>query len=488
MQIPAEGQSKESIFNALSEARKNDFPWRDGKLYAYVFDGGKDVEEVGKRAYLEYLSENGLDPTTFPSLLKFENDLVDMARRHLGGGEQVVGNFTSGGTESIILAVKTARDAFREKNPALSNGSTGKLQLIVPITAHAAFHKAAHYLDLEIIGTAIDPKTYRADVSAIRDAITERTFLIVGSACSYAQGVVDPITEIAALAKERGILCHVDGCVGGFLLPYFRRLGAEVPDFDFRVPGVTSMSMDFHKYGLSPKGASIVLYANEDLRKHQIFACSDWTGYTMINNTIQSSKSGGPLAAAWAVLQFIGDDGYMKYAKGLLDARDRTVAGVNAIPGLRVMGDPEMSLVAFTSDELSVFAIVDEMKERGFHVQAQLAYGPSKENIHLSISPSNVVWTDALLTELRAAVDAVRAAGGGPKPPTEMAAMLAQQIENDPTGEGLKTIVAAITGGGGGIPGKMADTNALLNELPRKIQEKLLISFVGSMFTPKGEG
>lgn len=478
MHIPSKGLSKEEVLSALSSARANDVPWREGKLYAYVFDGGHEVEEVGKRAYLEYLTENGLDPTAFPSLLKFENELIDIARRHLGGDEKVVGNFTSGGTESIILAVKTARDAFLAKHPGV------KPQMLAPVTAHAAFHKAAHYLDVELIATPVDPETFKADVEAMRALITDRTMLLVASASSYAHGVIDPVAEIAQLAAERGILCHVDGCMGAFLLPYFKRLGASIPDFDFSLPGVTSISMDFHKYALCPKGASIVLYRDAELRQHQLFACADWPGYTMLNNTVQSSKSGGPVAAAWAVIHFIGDEGYLAYAKGLLDAKDRIVEGVAKINGLKIMGAPEMSLVAFTSDGASVFAIADEMKARGFHVQAQLSHGVSRENIHLSISPGNVRWTDELLAALRASVEAVKAAGGGPEAPKDLAAMLAMQIEADATGESIRNLVASLTSGGG-LPGKMADINALLNELPPRVREKLLLAFVGQMFTPK---
>lgn len=480
MRIPSEGLSKSEVLRRVEAAREHDWPWREGKLFAYVFEAGPEIEEVGKAAFMAYLSENGLDPTTFPSLLRFENDLVDMARRHLGGDERVVGNFTSGGTESIMLAVKTARDWFREKRPGV------RPKIVVPITAHAAFHKAGHYLDVDVVITDVDPVTFRATPASIRAALCERTALVVASACSYAHGVVDPVREIAALAAEHGALCHVDGCMGGFLLPYFKRLGAEVPDFDFRVPGVTSMSMDFHKYGLCPKGASVVLYRDESLRKHQIYACSEWTGYTMVNNTIQSTKSGGPMAAAWAVLQFLGESGYGKIAADLLAARDALVAGIRATPGLAMMGDPEMSMVAFTSDEISVFALADELKARGWHVQPQLAHGPSRENIHMTINPGNTKWIADFVAELPKAVDAVRAAGGGPKPPRDLAALLAAQIESDPTGAGLANVVSSVVGSGGQVPGKMADVNALLNELPRKVQEKLLVAFVGQMFTPKG--
>ncbi len=480
MRIPSRGLTKPEILQRLERVRAADWPWRDGKLFAYVFEAGEEIEEIGKLAYMAYLSENGLDPTTFPSLLTMENDVVDMARRHLGGDDAVVGNFTSGGTESIILAVKTARDWFRARRPGV------RPEMLVPVTAHAAFHKAAHYLDIDVVVTPVDATSFRADPAAMRAAVTDRTMLLVASACSYAHGVVDPVSEIAAIAAERGVLCHVDGCMGGFLLPYFRRLGAQVTPFDLSVPGVTSISMDLHKYALCPKGASVVLYRDEALRKHQIYACSEWTGYTMINNTIQSSKSGGPLAAAWAVLQFVGEDGYQEIARKLLAARDRIVAGIRGAEGLRVLGEPELSLVGFTSDHVSVFALADELKSRGWHVQAQLAHGPSPENLHMTINPGNTRWIEDFVAELPRAVAAVRAAGGGPAPPKELAALLAAQLESDTTGEGLRRVLESVVGGSGQVPGKMAEVNALLNELPRKVQEKLLVAFVGQMFTPKG--
>jgi hypothetical protein len=208
----------------------------------------------------------------------------------------------------------------------------------------------------------------------------------------------------------------------------------------------------------------------------------------MINNTVQSSKSGGPLAAAWAVLQFVGESGYLSIARRLLAAKDTLVAGIRAVPGLDVMSEPEMSLVAFTSSSVSVFALCDELKARGWHVQPQLAHGPSKENIHMTINPGNTKWIADFVAELPKAVEAVRAAGGGPEAPKEMAALLAQQIESDPSGAGLKIVLESIVGSGGGVPGKMAEINALLNELPRKVQEKMLVAFVGQMFTPKAGG
>lgn len=482
MSLPSQGRSKDDVFAALEAARAQDFPWRDGKLFALVFDGGRDVEEVGKKAFMAYLSENGLDPTAFPSLRQFENELVGIARKHLGGDERVVGNFTSGGTESIMLAVKTARDAFRAAHPEVDTP-----ELIAPITAHAAFHKAAHYLGVKLVPSPVHPETFRADAAAMAALVNERTMMVVASAASYAHGVIDPVEEIAALAQARGLYCHVDGCMGGWVLPYFKRLGAPVPDFDFRVPGVTSMSMDFHKYALCPKGASVVLYRDEALRQHQLFACSEWTGYTMINNTIQSSKSGGPMAAAWAVLNYVGDEGYLAFAKELLGARDALVSGIEQIEGLRLMGRPEMSLLAFTSDEVDVFVLCDELKAQGWMVQPQLRFGPSQENIHLSINPSNTKWVGAFLSALAETVAKLRASGRGIERPIAAAEAIAAQVRSDTTGEGVRALVSALAGSDGGAPGEMAPINGLLNALPSDVQSRLLIAFVGAMFTPKAD-
>jgi len=481
MKIPSRGLSRAEITHALAEARRDDFPFRNGKLFAYTFEAGEEIDTIGKLAFTEYLTENGLDPTTFPSLKRFENDLVDMARRHLGGDAAVVGNFTSGGTESILLAVKTARDFARKTRPEIVSPS-----MLVPETAHAAFHKAASYLGVRLVATKVDPDTYRADVEDMAKKLDASTILVVASACSYAHGVVDPVPAIAALAKERGVLCHVDGCMGGFLLPYFRRLGEPVPDFDFKVPGVTSMSMDFHKYGLCPKGASVVLYRDEALRRHQVFVCADWTGYTMFNATLQSSKSGGPLAAAWAVLQFLGEEGYTKIAAELLAARKKLVAGVSAIPGLTMMGEPEMSLVAFTSAEVSVFQLESALRGRGFAVQAQLGYGASKANLHMTVNPGNTKVIDDFLVVLAEETAKLRAEGAGAAPSPEvvaLAAMLRDTLENDQDGVAAAHVIAQADT----RPGKMAETSQLLDLLGPREREKLLLAFVSRMFTPPSE-
>lgn len=482
MPIPARGLSRSEVFERLEAFRTNDMRWRDGRTWAYVYDPGKEAEDVIKQAFTMYLTENALDPTVFPSTLLLENELVAMAASHLKGDADVVGNFTSGGTESIILAVKTARDRARALRPEIREP-----EVLLPSTAHAAFQKACHYLDVKAVVVPVDPKTFKADPAILRAAVTKNTILLVGSAVSYAHGVVDPIRELGEIALEKDLLLHVDGCMGGFLLPYFRRVGAKVPAFEFDVPGVTSISMDFHKYAFAAKGASVILHRNKELRKYQIYACSNWTGYTVINPTVQSTKSGGPLAAAWAALNFIGDAGYLEIARTVLDATQRIAAGIGAIPGLRMLGEPEMNLVAFTSDEFSVFHVIDEMKHRGWYIQPQLGFDNSKENIHLSINPASAHWVDALLADLRICVEAARKLPSG-----ELAAKLRPVLASiDPKSLGddqMRGMLAMAGAGGAALPGRMADVNEVLNTLPAPLREKLLVTYLNELYKQPDEG
>ena len=478
MKIPSKGMAKGDILATLENYKEKDLDWRNGKTWAYVYDAGPEVNQVIKDAYMMYLSENALDFTSFPSMLRLENEVVRMSAHHLSGDDEVVGNFTSGGTESILLAVKTARDYYRENKPEITQP-----EMILPVTAHAAFQKAAHYFDVKPVLVAVDETTFRADPEAIRAAITDNTVLLVGSAISYAHGVIDPIREIAALAQEHDILCHVDGCMGGFLLPYFKRLGATVPDFDFAVPGVTSISMDLHKYAFAAKGASVILHRNKELRKHQIYACTTWTGYSVVNPTVQSSKTGGPLAAAWAVMNAIGDEGYLALARRALDATQRMAEGIEAIPGLRLLGRPDMNLVAFTSDEFSVFQLIDEVNSRGWYIQPQLSYGGSKENIHLSINPASAHLVDDLLAELRDAVEVVRGKHGNNELVSMIKDALASVDASQITDEMFSQFMAmAGVQGGTELPDGMADINEILNTLPADLTQRLLTQFVNDIF------
>jgi sphinganine-1-phosphate aldolase len=480
MQMPSRGLSREEIFARLESYRADDVPWREGRVWAYVYDPGPEAEAVIKDAFTSYLSENGLDPTAFPSALRLENEVVAMGRAHLHGDDAVVGSFTSGGTESILCAVKAARDFARERRPALREP-----EILLPETAHAAFQKAAHYLGLRPVLVPVDPTSFRADPEALRAAITPSTVMLVGSAISYAHGVVDPIEELGRIALEHDLWLHVDGCMGGFLLPYFRRLGEPVPAFDFRVPGVTSISMDLHKYAFAAKGASLVLYRSGAYRRHQMYACSNWTGYTVINPTVQSTKSAGPIAAAWAALHFIGDEGYLEMARQMRDATRRVVAGIEGIPGLRVLGRPDMNLLAFASDQVSVFHVIDEMRLRGWYVQPQLAFGSSPENVHLSINPAGGRWVDDLLRDLRECVETARGMKSG-----ELAAKIREAFGHlDPaqvtpeTFAGLLGMAGIV---GSELPTRMAEINEVLNALPVPLRERLLVEYLNELYHPRG--
>lgn len=479
--IPSEGLSKDEVLRRLESYRAEDVPWREGKAFGYVFDARHEAIDAGKRAYLAFLSENGLDPTSFPSLLRLENEVVRMCASHVHGGPSVVGNFTSGGTESILLAMKSARDWAKKHRPALfADGA--RPEILVPVTAHAAFHKAAAYLELGIRTFDVDPSTCRASAAAARAALSDRTLVLVASAPSYAYGVIDDVEGMAALATEKGLWMHVDACMGGVLLPFLEKLGQKVPPFDFRVPGVWSLSMDLHKYGYTPKGASVVLYRDKGLRKHQIYACSEWAGYTIVNATVQSTKSGGPLAGAWATMTCMGEKGYLEVAAAMRDATQRFVAGIDAIPGLRVISQPDMTLVAFTSDDFSVFHLPDLMKKRGWYVQPTLGTGALREHVHLSITAANVPHVDAFLADLRAAADEARTipVDGTAREVAKMASYVdPAALDDEAFG---KLLAMAGMGGGAGVPAATAGINQILQELSPAFRKAILVHFLNDLF------
>ncbi len=476
MKISKKGMPEEELFSRLEAFKENDLKWQEGRAFGYVFDPGKDAMAIGKKAYSAYLSENGLDFTVFQSLQKLEKELAAFGAQHLRGDEKVVGNFSSGGTESIILAVKAARDYYREKRPDIEQP-----EMILPATAHAAFHKAAHYLGVKVVAVSVDPHTYKVHADQVRQAITSNTIMLVGSAPSYAQGVIDPISDLGEIAKERDLWLHTDACMGGFLLPYFRRLGEPVPDFDFTVPGVSSISMDLHKYAYTPKGASLILYRNKYLRKHQIFACSDWIGYTIVNNAVQSSKSGGPMAAAWAVLNYLGDDGYLNIARKKLAAVKKIAAGIETIRGIRLLARPQMSLVAFTSDSINVFHIIDEMNARGWYIQPALSYDNAPAHIHLSISASNVGWEDEFLKDLAVCVEIAAELPEGDLVKMVRTGMQDLDLANISDAD-IRGLLSMAGLDDQGLPTRMADINGVLDELPADARNKILVSFVNDLF------
>ncbi|MCW2613585.1 MAG: Pyridoxal-dependent decarboxylase [Frankiales bacterium] len=476
--LPPTGLSRGDVLATLADYRAGDLAARGGRTFAYVYDAGRpDVDELSHEVYASFLDVNGLDPTVFPSLLRMENEVIAIVAEHLGGGPATVGSFTSGGTESIVLAVKAARDWARTHRPEVTAP-----QVVLPVTAHAAFQKACHYLGLEAVLVDVDPTSFRVTVEGVRAAVTDRTVLLVASAASYAHGVIDPVEAIGQLALEKGLPLHVDGCIGGWLLPYFRELGVDVPPFDLSVPGVTSLSVDLHKYAYAPKGASVVLYADPAMRLKQFYACADWTGYTMINATVQSTKSGGPLAAAWATLHAVGEQGYRELAAQTLSSRDRLLKGIPEIPSLRVLGEPEMALVAMTSDEVDVFEVCDEMAARGWYVQAQLGYRGLPASIHLTLTASSDQHVDALLADLGACVETARAAQTGLDPALLEAV---RSLDPDELPDDVLGTLLPMAGiePGAGLPDRMAGINALLEAMSPRLRERLLVAFLGELFT-----
>lgn len=475
MQIPRHGQTKEEILDKLAQFKGQDLPWRAGRVFAYVYDAGKEADDVTKAAYLLFLGENGLDPTAFPSMVGLETQIVRMVADLLRGDANVVGNFTSGGTESILLAVKTARDYARARRPELT-----RPRMILPRTAHCAFHKAAAYFDIEPVVTPFDPKTFQADVAAMRAAIDERTILLVGSAPGYAQGVVDPIAEIGRLALERNLLFHVDGCVGGLQLSFQRKMGGyEVPDFDFSVPGVTSISADLHKYGYAAKGASVILYRDRSIRRHQIFACALPATYALVNTTVQSTKSGGPMAGAWAIMHYLGQEGYERITRDVMAATAALIKGIDATGELFVLGKPHMSMFSFAARSINVYQLADEMNARGWYVQPQFSTVDSPPNLHISMNQGTIAHVETFLGDLRASLDAVKRA-----PRIDFA-----QVKRDvdellaTAGDRAFEQLAALSGlQGGQLPKEMAMINTVLDCLPDELTAQMLVEFMNDLY------
>jgi glutamate/tyrosine decarboxylase-like PLP-dependent enzyme len=479
MQIPKKGLGQADVMALLDQAGTADLPWREGKTFAYVYEGGRDVEEVAKAAYMRFLTENALDPTVYPSLLKFETEIVAMAIAHLRGDRDCVGNFTSGGTESCLLAVKAARDYARKVR------GIAEPHMVLPVTAHACFQKAAHYFDMAVTLVPVDPATFKVRPDDMAAAIRPETILMVGSACQYAHGVIDPIADLGQLALQRNLLLHVDGCIGGFILPYFRRLGAPVPDFDLSVPGVTSISMDLHKYAYAPKGASVVLYRSKELRRHQIFTAATWTGYSVINPTIQSTKSGGPLAAAWALLHYLGDEGYLRFAERTLEATRAIASAIRANPHVRLLAEPESSLIAFAADDFSVFPIVDIMRRKGWFVQPQLGYMGSRANIHLSIDQSTLDLVPQFLPDLEEAIEAARVSNEA-RLPADIQAMLGSFTPDSFTPE-TYTQLMAMAGTSDGLPEGTAPINLMLDAMKPEVAGIVMTEFFNDLYVQPKE-
>ncbi len=381
--LPPEGLPPDEVLSLMETlAHREESRWREGYVSGTVYHGDPEHTAFTNRAYALNAQTNPLHASVWPSSAKYEAEIVAMTAamlsadkaREVDPNAQVCGTVTSGGTESILMAVKTHRDWARA-----TRGIT-EPQMVMPVTAHPAFDKAGHYFGVKVVRTPVD-ENFRADVKAIEKALNRNTILIVGSAPTFPHGVIDPIEEMSELARERGIGFHTDACLGGFVLPWAERLGYPVPPFDFRLPGVTSMSVDTHKYGYAPKGTSVVLYRNPDLRRYQYFAATDWPGGLYVSPTIAGSRSGGIIAACWATLVRIGEEGYLDATRRILETARRIREGIEAMPDLRVLGDP-LWIIAFTSDTLNIYQVMDRMEQGGWHLSG-LQFPPA---VHIAIT------------------------------------------------------------------------------------------------------
>ncbi len=399
----------DEIMRALERFRQGDADWRSGRTWSLVYHAGDDHHDLLSEVQRLYAAENGLSPTAFPSLRRMESEVVAMVLDLVRAPDTAGGTMASGGTESIMLAVLAYREADRA-----AGGNRRKV--IVPTTAHPAFRRACHYFDLEVVPAPIGPD-FRADVGAIAElAADDDILLMAASAPCFPYGVVDPVGDLGAIAEDRGVGLHIDACLGGFVLSMARRWGRTVPEFDFAVPGVTSISADLHKYGYGPKGTSTVLYRDHDLRRHQYFVDPAWPGGALASPTMVGTRPGGALAGVWAALVALGEDGYRRLFESVLRTADALMDGIEAIDGLHVLGEPAMSVFAFGSDRLPIHDVGDRLAAEGWRMDRQ----QDPDCLHLIVNPKHAEVADRFLQDLRVACDSAAAHPGG----TERGAVL----------------------------------------------------------------
>ncbi|CAD5114128.1 DgyrCDS3273 [Dimorphilus gyrociliatus] len=411
--LPKKGISHEELLKEMTKIKADDQDPSSGKLFAYVYtneNGHFDIqkeayelfsEKTGydgdhdklvKEFYYAFMHENALNPMVFPSLRRFENEIVSMTASMLNGDDQVCGSLTSGGTESILMAMKAYRHRALKLFPHITNP-----EMVAPITIHPAHEKAASYFGFKIVHIPIDENCL-PNMEKYEEAINANTIALLSSAPQYCHGVIDPIEDIAKLANKYDLPLHVDACFGGFMLPWVEKLGYNIPPFDFRVKGVTSMSADVHKYGFGAKGASVVLYNTAELRKYQMFAYAEWPGGLFGSPSMAGTRPGGNIAAAWAALKAMGQDGYLSMAKGLMETTSYLIEKINSIEGLTIMSKPHMTAFAFTSTDPSVciYSLADALEEKGWKTERQ----QNPPSLHCTIMPNHAQVKEKLVEDI----------------------------------------------------------------------------------------
>ena len=478
MSSPTPPPSHSEILARLAVLREADAPTHGGHVLSYVYDSGLvELDELAAQAMRLVQPVNGLDPTTFTSVAVMERELVGFARTLLGGDVDVVGSITTGGTESCLLAVKTARDNWE---------GTGTPRLLAPVTVHAAFHKAAHYFGLTLDLVPVDSEGVVSPAAMI-ERMGADVALVVVSAPSYPHAVLDPIAQVAAAAAERGIDCHVDACIGGWVLPFWPGL----EPWDLRVPGVTSLSADLHKFGYSPKGASVLLQRGRDRQRSQYFATTRWPGYPVVNATMLGSKSAGPLAAAWAIVQALGVEGLESLALSCHRSALAVMRVVDSIEGLRVVGAPTGPLFAVATDEsvpaerrVDPHHWADQVRAHGWLLQLQPGLTQSDgthlpHTTHLTITPVTEGVLPALSAALVTAADEVR---GTPQVTIEALPSLDGPLDSDSAFALLGGL--GVGSGDSALPDRMAPLLALMETLPAPVAERLLTELLARIVEP----
>jgi len=413
MSLPEKGKSQAEMTSVLGEMQVAETNHLEGKTFAYTYtvsDEHYDIqkeafdkfsektlysddhEEVVKLFQRTFLHENALNPMVYPSLRKMETEVVGMTAAMLHGDASNVGFLTSGGTESVLMAVYGARNWARANWPWVTQP-----EIVAPSTIHPVMGKAAFYFGLNIKYIPVGPD-FRADVVAMEKAITKNTVLVAVSAPQYCHGIVDPVREVSDMAARHGILCHVDACFGGFMLPWVEKLGYDVPEWDFRCPGVTSISADVHKYGYTVKGASVLVYSSEEIRKHQIYTYAGWPGGLYASTCMAGTRPGGNIAAAWSALMYLGEEGYLSRARELMDITDRLKKEISSIEGLKILGTPHMTCfsVASAHPDLHILVLADLLEKKGWHIERN----QKPDSIHCSIMPQHVHSADSFIKDI----------------------------------------------------------------------------------------
>ncbi|TFK53493.1 PLP-dependent transferase [Heliocybe sulcata] len=412
LSLPSQGKTSDWIVQEMERMDAemgNEVNWRNGKLSGAVYHGGPDMEQIIVAAFQRYCVSNPLHPDVFPAVRKMEAEIVAMCLRMYSNPDGA-GTTTSGGTESIVMAVKTHREWAKEVK-----GIT-EPEMIIPASAHAAFDKAANYFKIKLHSIPVDPATRQVDLKRVKRAINANTIMLVGSAINFPDGNIDPIPELGELAKKHDIGLHVDCCLGSFIVPFLEEAGygefpdfegkgnkKKVPLFDFRVPGVTSISCDTHKYGFAPKGSSVVMYRNAELRKHQYYLNPEWMGGVYASPGLAGSRPGSLIAGAWAAMQYMGRDGYLASAKSIVAcARKIGQAITDSIPELYVLGNPPASVIAFASrsPEVNVLEVGDMMSRKGWHLNGLT----NPAAVHIACTRLTVPIVDTFIADLKDAV------------------------------------------------------------------------------------